>query len=115
MVPESRKQALVMGMDATGNYWLGRSTGRRPFLDRNRERSEAGDTSAFFAFRRARLGEPVRNLSGGNQQKVLLAKWAGHRRAHFLVDEPTRGIDIGARPRSPPPWSSWPAGAPRWW
>ncbi|GAA4760789.1 sugar ABC transporter ATP-binding protein [Nocardioides endophyticus] len=97
MVPESRKQALVMGMDATSNYWLGRTTGRGPFLDRSRERTEAGDTGAFFAFRRARLGEPVRNLSGGNQQKVLLAKWAGHRPAVFLVDEPTRGIDIGAK------------------
>ncbi|MBM7516634.1 sugar ABC transporter ATP-binding protein [Nocardioides nitrophenolicus] len=96
MVPESRKQALVLGMDATSNYWLGRG-GRRVFLDRSAERAETGDTADFFAFNRARLGEPVRNLSGGNQQKVLLAKWAGHRPDVFLIDEPTRGIDIGAK------------------
>lgn len=96
MVPESRKQALVLGMDATSNYWLGRG-GRRLFLDRAGEREETGSTADFFAFKRSRLGEPVRNLSGGNQQKVLLAKWAGHRPDVFLIDEPTRGIDIGAK------------------
>ncbi|MFI5427619.1 sugar ABC transporter ATP-binding protein [Aeromicrobium sp. UC242_57] len=97
MVPESRKQALVLGMDGTSNYWLGRSRTRSPFLDRRDERTEAGDTGDVFAFRRARLGTPVRNLSGGNQQKVLLAKWAGHQPDVFLIDEPTRGIDIGAK------------------
>lgn len=98
LVPESRKQALVLGMDATSNYWLGRSAaGRKPFLDRDAEAAETGETGEFFAFNRARVGEPVRNLSGGNQQKVLLAKWAGHRPDVFLIDEPTRGIDIGAK------------------
>ncbi|MCR1786109.1 sugar ABC transporter ATP-binding protein [Nocardioides carbamazepini] len=96
MVPESRKQALVLGMDGTSNYWLGRG-GRRIFLDRRTERVEAGETADFFAFKRSRIGEPVRNLSGGNQQKVLLAKWAGHEPDVFLIDEPTRGIDIGAK------------------
>ncbi len=97
LVPESRKQALVLGMDGTSNYWLGRPSVRRPFLDREAEAAEAGDTGEFFAFDRRRIGEPVRNLSGGNQQKVLLAKWAGHRPDVFLIDEPTRGIDIGAK------------------
>ncbi len=96
MVPESRKQALVLGMDGTSNYWLGRG-GRRLFLDRATEKDEASDTADFFAFKRSRIAEPVRNLSGGNQQKVLLAKWAGHQPDVFLIDEPTRGIDIGAK------------------
>jgi ABC-type sugar transport system ATPase subunit len=97
MVPESRKEALVPGMDGTSNYWLGRPSGRSLFLGHRKERGEAGDTGEFFAFRRGRLQDPVRNLSGGNQQKVLLAKWAGHQPAVFLIDEPTRGIDIGAK------------------
>ncbi|MCD4534069.1 sugar ABC transporter ATP-binding protein [Nocardioides sp. cx-169] len=97
MVPESRKQALVLGMDGTSNYWLGRTSRRSPFVDRRTEADQAGATGEFFAFKRSRLGEPVRNLSGGNQQKVLLAKWAGHEPDVFLIDEPTRGIDIGAK------------------
>jgi ABC-type sugar transport system ATPase subunit len=97
MVPESRKQALVLGMDANSNYWLGRSGSRSLFLDRAAERDEAGDTGDFLAFDRTRLGAPVRNLSGGNQRKVLLAKWVGHQPDVFLIDEPTRGIDIGAK------------------
>ncbi len=97
MVPESRKQALVLTMDGTSNYWLGRSRRRSMFLDRRNERTEAGDTGEFFAFKRTRLSSAVRNLSGGNQQKVLLSKWAGHKPDVFLIDEPTRGIDIGAK------------------
>jgi ABC-type sugar transport system ATPase subunit len=45
----------------------------------------------------ARLGTPARNLSGGNQQKLVIGKWL-HRRPRVLrLDEPTRGIDIGAK------------------
>ena len=97
MVPESRKQALVLSMDGTSNYWLGRSRRRSLFLDRRAEQAEAGETGEFFAFKKSRLSSSVRNLSGGNQQKVLLAKWAGHTPDVFLIDEPTRGVDIGAK------------------
>ncbi|MCE0765099.1 sugar ABC transporter ATP-binding protein [Pseudonocardia kujensis] len=97
MVPESRRHALVMEMDATANYWLGRRGPGRGLLSPRREREDAVRDATFFGFDRRRVQEPVRTLSGGNQQKVLLAKWAGHRPRVFLVDEPTRGIDVGAK------------------
>jgi ribose transport system ATP-binding protein/rhamnose transport system ATP-binding protein len=97
MVPESRRQALVMGMDAVANYWLGRRSPGRGLLSPRRERTDVVRDSAFFGFNTKRVQESVRTLSGGNQQKVLLAKWAGYRPKVFLVDEPTRGIDVGAK------------------
>jgi ribose transport system ATP-binding protein/rhamnose transport system ATP-binding protein len=97
MVPESRRKALVMGMDAVANYWLGRRSPGRGFVSPRKERKPVADDSAFFGFNARRLLDPVRNLSGGNQQKILLAKWAGYRPRVFLIDEPTRGIDVGAK------------------
>lgn len=97
MVPESRRDALVMGMDSIDNYWLGRRPPMSFFVSQRREKPAVADDSSFFGFNVRRLYDPVRNLSGGNQQKVLLAKWAGRRPSLFLVDEPTRGIDVGAK------------------
>lgn len=97
MVPESRRAALVMGMDAPSNYWLGRRTPGQGMISPVKERSRTAEVARFFGFDPGRLAEPVRHLSGGNQQKVLLAKWAGRRPRVLLVDEPTRGIDVGAK------------------
>ena len=97
MVPESRKGALVMGMDSIANYWLGRKPLLPIFVSSRREKPAVAQDSTFFGFNVRRLYDPVRTLSGGNQQKVLLAKWAGRRPDVFLVDEPTRGIDVGAK------------------
>jgi ribose transport system ATP-binding protein/rhamnose transport system ATP-binding protein len=97
MVPESRRHALVMGMDAVANYWLGRRGPGRGLVSPRRERGDVVRDSKFFGFNVKRVHESVRTLSGGNQQKVLLAKWAGYRPEVFLIDEPTRGIDVGAK------------------
>jgi len=97
MVPESRRAALVMGMDSKNNYWIGRKPPIPFLISPKRENPLAAQDTKFFGFNTKRMHEPVRNLSGGNQQKVLLAKWAGRLPKVFLVDEPTRGIDVGAK------------------
>jgi ribose transport system ATP-binding protein/rhamnose transport system ATP-binding protein len=97
MVPESRRAALVMGMDSKDNYWIGRRPPIPFLISPKRENPVAARDTTFFGFNSNRIHEAVRNLSGGNQQKILLAKWAGRRPQVFLVDEPTRGIDVGAK------------------
>ena len=97
MVPESRRAALVMGMDSAANYWLGRRPPVPFLVFPRREKPAVAEYGEFFGFSAKRMADPVGTLSGGNQQKVLLAKWAGRRPQLLLVDEPTRGIDVGAK------------------
>ena len=100
MVPEDRKNGLVLGMDAVQNYWLGRRTKdvlRRVLVRRDAEARTVAEECRFFGLDPRRTRDPVATLSGGNQQKVVLTKWAGRDPRVFLVDEPTRGIDVGAK------------------
>ena len=66
-------------------------------VDRDRQRAIVDDYIRRFGIKLAHAGQKIRELSGGNQQKVLLARWLCTRPELFIVDEPTRGIDIGAR------------------
>jgi rhamnose transport system ATP-binding protein len=99
-VPEDRRQqGLVMDMSVQQNVALA-SLGRlrRAGLIRARdERTLAADWAARLKIKYAKLTDPVAMLSGGNQQKVVLAKWLGRRPRVLIVDEPTRGIDVATK------------------
>jgi len=101
LVPEDRKQqALFLALAIRMNVSMAaleRVSGFGGFLD------ERAETKLVEEYRRAlniRMASPdqiVSNLSGGNQQKVVLARWLALRPKVLIVDEPTRGIDVGAK------------------
>ena len=99
-VPEDRRQqGLVMDMSVQQNVALA-SLGRlrkAGFIRSSSERSLAADWAARLAIKYGRLTNPVSMLSGGNQQKVVLAKWLSRKPTVLIVDEPTRGIDIATK------------------
>lgn len=99
-LPEERKsQGLIADFTITRNMSLsvlGRLT-RMGLVDRRRERDLAQQYAQMLSVRGARLDDPVDQLSGGNQQKVVVSKSLASEPAVLLLDEPTRGIDIGAK------------------
>jgi ABC-type sugar transport system ATPase subunit len=76
--------------------WLG-SVSVRGWISRRRERDQAEAVARRFAIDAGRLSTPVRALSGGNQQKIAVGKWLGAEPRIMLLEEPTRGVDVGAR------------------
>jgi rhamnose transport system ATP-binding protein len=99
-VPEDRRQqGLVMDMSVQQNVALA-SLGRLQrggIITSHSERKLAADWAIRLRIKSGRLTDPVSRLSGGNQQKVVLAKWLGRQPALLIVDEPTRGIDIATK------------------
>jgi ABC-type sugar transport system ATPase subunit len=100
LVPEDRKtQGLVLGMSAMANITMPDYGGvaRLGVVSERRMAERARTVAREFGFDEGRVGTIVRNLSGGNQQKVLLGRWRYSLPRILLVDEPTRGIDVGAK------------------
>ena len=100
LVPEDRRaQGLVMDMSIERNIGLTglRETSRAGLMDRAGERGRALDWAVKLQVKYARLADVVGTLSGGNQQKVVLAKWLATSPGVLIVDEPTRGIDVGTK------------------
>ena len=99
-VPEDRrKQGLVMELSVARNatLTLRNSLARFGLIDAARERSAAEEWTGRLQVKTGSQDLSVATLSGGNQQKVVIAKWLATMPKLLIVDEPTRGIDIGTK------------------
>ncbi len=100
LVTEDRKgQGLVLGMVVRENITLANlgALTRFNFIMAGRERQVARDYVTSLTVKTPSIEQTVQNLSGGNQQKVVLAKWLFTESKLLIFDEPTRGIDVGAK------------------
>jgi ribose transport system ATP-binding protein len=100
LAPEERKaQALLLDQSVSRNISLA-SLGRYSrlgWMDRRREAADAREMVRALDIRPSDPERPIKTLSGGNQQKAVLARWLLNNRKLLLLDEPTRGVDVGAR------------------
>jgi ribose transport system ATP-binding protein len=97
LIPDDRKaKGLVLGASLCENIALPAGRGRI-FISRAAERNAAQQLAADLRIRAASIDQPLRHLSGGNQQKAVLAKWLFAGAGIFLLDEPTRGVDVRSK------------------
>lgn len=100
LVPEDRRRnGVALDLSITENTTLASldrfsSAG---LLDRDAERRQAGQLAERLQIKADGIGALVRTLSGGNQQKVAIAKWLSRQSEIYLLDEPTVGVDIAAK------------------
>lgn len=99
MVPEDRKQhGLLIDLPIQQNVSLVSMAARKGFwLHRRTERSLMNEMTTRLQIRAADPMRPASSLSGGNQQKIVLAKWLAIDPDLLILDEPTRGIDVGTK------------------
>src|SRR5690606_10658809 len=96
---DRRHEGLMMPLSVGQNLALPNLSRwvRWSLLDRRLERQEIKRTVETFFIRTASPEEPVENLSGGNQQKVVLGKWFLTSPRVLIVDEPTQGVDVASK------------------
>jgi ribose transport system ATP-binding protein len=100
LIPEDRKgQGLVLDASVEENLGLVtlRTATRAGLVDLKGQHAAAERIAGQLGVRMAGLGQQVRTLSGGNQQKVVIGKWLLADTRVLILDEPTRGIDVGAK------------------
>jgi len=100
LVPEDRKKdGLVLGLDVRTNICLTTLNDMQTagLLNNNKESSLAKKYTADLKIKTSSDKQLAKNLSGGNQQKIVLAKWLATKPKILMLDEPTRGIDINAK------------------
>jgi rhamnose transport system ATP-binding protein len=99
-VPEDRRRhGVILEMSVATNTTLAvlRAVSSFGLIDFGRERALAADYVGRLGIKTASIENPVGNLSGGNQQKVALARWLAANPAVLILDEPTQGVDVGAK------------------
>jgi ribose transport system ATP-binding protein len=100
LIPEDRKtQGCILEMDVQWNVSLAhiKSLSKYSVVNENKVGQLARYYKDLLDIKTPSLGQLVKNLSGGNQQKVVLAKTLATNSAIIIFDEPTRGIDVGAK------------------
>ena len=100
LAPEDRKtQGIVLGLSGAANVVLSNleTVSVCGLVSNRRLQRKSVEAMAALAFDTTRLEEPAGNLSGGNQQKLVIGKWLNCRPKILLLDEPTQGIDVGAK------------------
>lgn len=100
LVPEERKeQGVLSSLNVRQNITFAtlRQICRAGFIDRKKERALAEEYISLLRIKTPGQEQMATNLSGGNQQKVVLARWLLAGPKVLILDEPTRGIDVGAK------------------
>jgi len=100
MVPEDRKeQGVILSMDVKTNITMTmiKNISNIGVINRKQEKKHTHNLVEKLKIKTKDIHTDVKNLSGGNQQKVSLAKWFGKNCDVIILDEPTRGVDVGAK------------------
>lgn len=99
LTEDRKEEGLILAMSIAANVSLAnlRKISRAGLLDTDAENRLTQDLGKEIKLKYGKTADPASTLSGGNQQKVVLAKWLANDPKILLLDEPTRGVDVGAK------------------